>query len=83
MDQAFPKSKFILTVRDTEDWYRSLLRFHFSAIAYKINVDSFTTANPELICKVKEWSYPRKGWAYDILINLYNLSCESEQYNSS
>lgn len=82
MDQAFPKSKFILTVRDTGDWYRSLLRFHFSAIAYKVNVDSFTRADPELISKVKEWSYIRKGWAYDILVNSYNLSCECELYDS-
>lgn len=29
MDQAFPGSKFILTVRrDAEEWYESLIRFH-------------------------------------------------------
>jgi hypothetical protein len=29
MDQAFPKSRFILTVRDSaEQWYSSLIRFH-------------------------------------------------------
>ncbi|MFW5879427.1 MAG: sulfotransferase, partial [bacterium] len=29
MDQAFPGSKFILTVRDSaEEWYNSLIRFH-------------------------------------------------------
>jgi hypothetical protein len=29
LDQAFPKAKFILTIRDSVDqWYRSLVRFH-------------------------------------------------------
>ncbi len=29
MDQAFPKSKFILTIRDNADqWYNSLIKFH-------------------------------------------------------
>jgi hypothetical protein len=29
MDYAFPKSKFILSIRDSEDeWYHSLIRFH-------------------------------------------------------
>lgn len=82
MDHAFPGSKFILTVRDTEDWYRSLLRFHFAEIGYHADLESFTRADPDLICKVKEWSYIRKGWIYDMMVNSFNLSCDSELYDA-
>ena len=56
LDQAFPKSKFILTVRNNADeWYRSLVRFH----AKIVGVTSAPTAND-----LKNASYHSKGWLW-------------------
>lgn len=56
LDQAFPQSKFILTIRDNpEQWYESLTRFH-SKIVGKNRVP---TAED-----LKEFSYVSKGWLW-------------------
>ena len=63
MDQAFPKSKFILTVRNTpEDWYRSLVSFH-SKVFGNGSVPSATD--------LKNSEYVYKGWIYDTLKHMY------------
>jgi hypothetical protein len=81
MDLAFPGSKFILSVREPEQWYRSLLRFHFSAVGYKMDAAQFTRADEELITKIKEWSYVRKRWAYDVMMDTYALNDASQLYD--
>ena len=60
LDENFPNSKFILTIRDNEDeWYKSLIRFHKK---------SFSWFNqPEKI-----HSYVYKGMLYKVLTKVYN-----------
>jgi Sulfotransferase domain len=35
LDASFPGSKFVLTIRDSEQWYRSLIRFHTQLLGKK------------------------------------------------
>ena len=59
MDIAFPKSKFILTVRDSpEQWYNSVVRFHTKI--WGINGKPPTTE------QLKEVDYVYKGWAWEM-----------------
>ncbi len=44
MDQAFPRSKFILTIRDSdEQWYASLVRFHTMRMRKRTGEDRLPT----------------------------------------
>lgn len=57
LDYVFPKSKFILTVRDDKDaWYNSLIRFHTKLLGK----DSRPTASD-----LKKYPYRYKGWIWD------------------
>ena len=40
VDSMFPGSKFILTVRDSNEWFESLVRFHLGGILKKAGVES-------------------------------------------
>jgi hypothetical protein len=56
LDQAFPHSKFILTVRNnSSEWYSSLTRFHTQIIGK----DCLPTADD-----LKEFSYREVGWIW-------------------
>ena len=58
LDHAFPKSKFILTVRDNSDqWYRSITKFH-SKLWGKDN----QTPNKE---QLRNAEYLTKGWPWE------------------
>lgn len=60
LDQWFPKSKFILTIRDSpEQWYNSLIRFHSKKWG----------ENGELPTKkeLENAEYIYKGWAWDFM----------------
>lgn len=60
LDTHFPKSKFILTVRDNEeDWYTSLVNFH--AKIYAQDKKSIPTE-----AELKNANYRYKGWSLDI-----------------
>ena len=64
MDQKFPGSKFILTVRDSaEQWYNSLTRFHAA---------SFGNGHIPTLEDLKAAEYIRRGWAYEANRLLYN-----------
>jgi len=72
MDEAFPGSKFILTVRDSgEQWYDSLVRFH----AERFGKGEVPTAQ-DLKSAPNLW----KGRAWESNRALYN-SPESDPYN--
>ena len=60
LDNAYPGSKFILTVRDdSEQWYRSITRFH----AKKYGSNGFLPTTEQL----HQANYIRKGAPYNIV----------------
>lgn len=74
LDQAYPGSKFILTVRDDEDqWYRSITHFHS-----KLWGDGDGT--PPTKEQLKEAFNAYKGRPWDVNRALFN-SPESDPYN--
>jgi hypothetical protein len=86
MDQAFPGSKFILTVRDSdEQWYASLIRFHNMRLRERTGEDRLPTVRdmqedpyiyPGYLWRVRElvWGLDAWGdpWDKDKLIREYN-----------
>lgn len=57
LDYAFPKSKFILTVRNSsKEWYESLTRFHTKLIGKN------RLPIPE---DLKNFEYRKKGWIWE------------------
>jgi len=86
LDQAFPDSKFILTVRDTpEQWYQSLVRFHSKSFGSQGGIP---TAE-----ELRNVAYVNKGFVYravkvygtldDDLYNKDALIAHYDQYNKS
>lgn len=68
LDQNFPNSKFILTVRDSpQDWYESLIRFHANLWANGQR-DQLTAE------KLKSINYVTPGWAYRTIKFIYSTS---------
>jgi len=58
IDQEFPDSKFILTVRNSADeWYRSLVRFH----AKLMGISGIPSAD-----ELKNFPYRGKGWIWRV-----------------
>lgn len=55
--EAYPNAKFILTVRDEEDWYRSITSFHSNKFA-----DGKRIPTKEDLQRAK---YRYKGWLWD------------------
>ena len=59
MDQAFPGSKFILTLRlSSEEWFDSLVRFHSKF---------FSDGSPPTIEILASASYRRPGWIKEVM----------------
>jgi Sulfotransferase domain len=72
LDQAFPGSKFIMSVRrDAEEWYGSLTRF----ATQLINKGRLPTADD-----LKEFPYHHKGWAFESAKLIYDVS-EDDLFN--
>lgn len=73
LDQAYPNSKFILTVRSSpEEWYNSLIKFHAKLWGKNGRVPTKED--------LKEATYIYKGWAWEV--NRYNYnSPENDPYN--
>jgi len=59
LDQTFPNSKFVLTVRDSDEWYASYIRHQ------KQVLDTEGVPSPQ---DLKKHGYVRKGWLYDAKI---------------
>lgn len=75
LDQKFPGSKFILTVRNNSDeWYDSLVKYH----SLKWGSDNDV---PDMK-KLKSSSYRSQGWAWDALDIVCNVS-EQDPYNKN
>ena len=81
MDQAFPESKFILTIRNSdEEWYQSLVRFHSKILKVK----RVPTAED-----LENFPYHYKGWLWDVQqcifgvdeTNVYDPKIYKEHYN--
>ena len=70
LDQAYPNSKFILTIRDNPDqWYHSLINFHGKL---------FGNGNiPPMIEDLKQANYVYKGFPYYSLKKVLNVSDEN------
>src|SRR5690606_2600609 len=76
MDQAFPNSKFILTVRDNdEQWYNSLIRFHG-----KLWGNGNIPPTSEDLKNATSNAY--KGRPFHTIMNIYNVK-ESEPYQKN
>ena len=64
-DCLFPGSKFILTVRDPNEWYESLVRFHMKGVLKRQgitsldNIDEYTFKNKNI--------YLYENYFYDVL----------------
>jgi hypothetical protein len=66
LDYAFPKSKFILTVRETKDqWYESLTNFHASLVGN----GKLPTAD-----ELKTFKYRYKGFIWDAQKLIYGIN---------
>lgn len=72
LDEAFPNSKFILTVRSSSDeWYNSFIRFQKKIFGGKL------TPNSSIL---KRSTYCYKGWMYDVIKSQYNTP-DDDLYN--
>jgi hypothetical protein len=75
LEHCFPRSKFILSVRDDEDqWYRSLVRFH----SYKFGDGKVPTVQ-----NLKDAAYCRKGWMWKVHSLRFDLTEHDEPYDES
>jgi hypothetical protein len=60
LDTAFPGSKFILTIRDSEEqWYQSVVRFHSMRLEKRTGVRRIPTVED-----IKADPYVRPGWLW-------------------
>jgi hypothetical protein len=64
LDQAFPDSKFILSVRDPEQWFASLVNHHASGVGLAVDTQNFLRADAEMRRRIRDWSYVSPGWVY-------------------
>lgn len=81
LDEAYPNSKFILTIRDDpEQWYRSYIRFHIK----KHGQGHLPTAED-----LRSATYICKGWPYEMIKlhgapddDIYNKEIMIGHYNN-
>jgi hypothetical protein len=74
LDQAFPGSKFILSVRrDAEEWYGSLTRF----ATQLVGKGRLPTGDD-----LKAFPYHHKGWAFEVATLIYGVS-EDDPFNKA
>lgn len=68
LDQAFPESKFILSVRrSADDWYQSQLRFHMRRLGVSRSPTKSDMQNDP---------YRYRGWLWDVFRIAYNVPDE-------
>jgi len=72
LDQHFPNSKFILSVRDSaEQWYKSITTFH---------AKKFGCGEQPSSQQLMEATYVYKGWAWESMVACFNVE-ESAPYD--
>jgi len=65
-DTLFPDNLFILTIRDSEKWFRSLCQFHLNILnQIGFNLQSIKDVKEK---HVKEFSYLYKGYQYENIL---------------
>ena len=63
IDQIFPKSKYILTVRDSEKWFESLCNFHLIYFRKMgMNFKNITEVKKE---HIKKFNWIKEGYYYN------------------
>lgn len=86
LDQKFPNSKFILTVRDSaEQWYRSLINFHSKKFGNGKIPDKQALLNASYIYKGRPWRTNRLKFSTSELdpYNKESLISYYEMHNAS
>jgi len=74
LDIAFPNSKFILTVRDSdEQWYESLVSFHSKIYANNERIPT--------IDDLKNATYRYKGYTWEVRQKVYGIKEGDNPYN--
>ena len=74
LDLAYPDSKFILTIRDSEEqWYDSLIKFHSKLITRNERVPT--------VDDLKNSKYRYKGFMWDVRQRVYGLNEMDDPYN--
>jgi Sulfotransferase domain len=74
LDIAYPNSKFILTIRDSdEQWYNSLIKFHS-----KIHSKSGNVPTEE---DLKNSTYRYKGFAWDVRQKVFGIKSGQDVYD--
>lgn len=72
LDEAYPNSKFILSVRNTaEEWYDSLVYFHL----YRHNRGTIPTAE-----QLQTNPYIYRGWMWEVMNGVYGTT-EKDPYD--
>jgi len=77
VDAMFPKSKFILTVRDSEQWFESMKNFHLKIINKANNTQKEKLTKEDL----ENFSYIEEG--YWIKCNKFSWITEIDNENKS
>lgn len=83
IDKIFPKSKFILTIRDSNRWFESLCNFHLIYFR-KMGLD-FKNINQVKEKDLKKFNWIREGYYYDYTKNFWISEIKNNQisYNWS
>src|SRR5690606_9027316 len=72
LDNAFPDSKFILTIRENSDvWYQSILKFHS---------DFFNKGKEPTYESLKNSNYVYSGWSWDFIQEVF-INDKTLMYN--
>lgn len=75
LDKAFPNSKFILSIRDSdEQWFNSFVKFHSKIFGNGL------VPTWEVLKKIR---YVYRGWIYEARINGYNVTEQDDPYDKS
>lgn len=75
LDKNFPKSKFILSIRDSsEQWYQSIIKFHSKIFGNEI-MNSWE--------EIKKLNYVTPEWVYNIRQGVYGLTDLDHPYEKT
>jgi hypothetical protein len=74
LDLAYPNSKFILTIRDSEEqWYESLIKFHTKIFAKNERLPT--------VEDLKNVKYRYKGYVWDVRQKVYGFNEMDDPYD--
>lgn len=74
LDQAFPGSRFVLTVRDNpEQWYKSLVNYHTKMYS--------SSDSPPTVEDLKAADYRYRGYAWDVRSKVFGITESDDPYD--